>query len=222
MVEILEETTKNPLTLMGKCAGICYNAPIKDSLLNKRRGQNCLKSNHGRVLEYPQIYMVLDGYSAKVIREFYTHIGGAPTRLQESTRYINLSDFNYIIPLSIKNSSYAKEIYEDIIDKIKEASSRLQNLGIKKEDVSMLYPLCMESKIIVRTNLRQLIEMSHQRLCSRAFWEFRNLMFDIRCALGEYSDEWDEILKDYYIPKCEFLGYCPEEKSCGKILKKNN
>lgn len=216
MIEILEETTKEPLTLMGRCAGICYNATVNDALLNKCRGRSCLESNHGRVLEYPQIYMVFSGYSAKVIREFYTHIGGAPTRLQESTRYINLSDFNYIIPPSIKNSSYAKEIYKDTINTIKEASSRLQSLGIKNEDISMLYPLCMESKIVVRTNLRQLIEMSHQRLCTRAFWEFRNLMFDIRCALSEYSDEWNEILEDYYISKCEYLGYCPEENSCGK------
>ena len=97
-ITILKETTKNPITLMGERAGICWGADISNAEKNYQRGLDCIKSGHGRVMEYVNVEMVLDGYSARVIREWYTHIGGAPTRLQESTRYIDCENFNYIIP----------------------------------------------------------------------------------------------------------------------------
>ena len=103
-ITILPETTKNPITLMGARAGCCWNANISDDEKNYKRGLDCIKSGHGRVMEYVNVEMVIDGYSAKVLREYYTHIGGSPSRLQESTRYINYSKgsgFEYVTPNSI-------------------------------------------------------------------------------------------------------------------------
>ena len=91
IITILEETTKKPLTLMGRRAGVCWGADITDDGKNYKRGLDCLQSGHGRVMEYVNVEMVIDGYSARVIREWYTHLGGSPTRLQASTRYINYS-----------------------------------------------------------------------------------------------------------------------------------
>jgi len=65
----------------------------------------------------------------------------------------------------------------------------LEKLGIPREDISMLLPLGMETKVVVRTNLRNLIDMSHQRICTRAYWEYRNLMDDIKNELSCYSEE---------------------------------
>ena len=101
MITILEETTKNPITLMGARAGVCWGADIADNEKNYNRGLDCIKSGHGRVMEYVNVEMVIDGYSARVIREWYTHIGGAPTRLQASTRYINYKTFDIVVPPSV-------------------------------------------------------------------------------------------------------------------------
>ena len=68
-ITILEETTKNPITLMGKRAGVCWGADITDDAKNYKRGLDCLVSGHGRVMEYVNVEMVLDGYSARVILE---------------------------------------------------------------------------------------------------------------------------------------------------------
>ena len=56
---------------------------------------------------------------------------------------------------------------------ISEAYKDMLAMGIKKEDVANILPLGMTTKVVVRTNMRNLIDMSHQRLCSRAYWEFR-------------------------------------------------
>ena len=219
-ITIQEETTKNPITLIGKEAGICYGSDISNSEKNYKRGINNLKSGHGRTMEFPQIFLTIDGYSARVIRELYTHIGGAPTRLQASTRYINYGDFEYIIPPSIQSNPFATEEYKYVMNIIQDAFVNLQERGISKEDIANILPLGMTTTIVLRTNLRNLIDMSHQRLCARAYWEFRQLMKDIMRALSEYSEEWDYIVKNYFKPKCELFGYCNEHNSCGKFSSK--
>ena len=111
-----EYTTRKPITMIGKEAGICWGADITDDNKNYNRGLECLENEHGRTFEFPDIYTVLDGYSARVIREWYTHIGGAPTRLQASTRYIDYEHgFAYVTPPSISGNGDASIIYDNLM-----------------------------------------------------------------------------------------------------------
>lgn len=216
-VTIIKETPKNPISLMGERAGVCWGGNIEDREKNYRRGLDCIKSGHGRVLEYVNVEMILDGYSARVIREWYTHIGGSPTRLQASTRYINYKDFAYVMPPSVEKNEEAKKIYEETMAAITKACSELEaNCGIPREDAAMLLPLGMCTKIVDKRNVRNLIDMSHQRLCTRAYWEYRQLMHDLMDALREYSEEWAYLVDNYFVPKCDVAGYCTEAKCCGR------
>ncbi|MCR4716019.1 MAG: FAD-dependent thymidylate synthase [Lachnospiraceae bacterium] len=222
-VIIQEDTTKYPLQLVGKEAGICWNSDTSDIEKNMRRGLDCIESNHGRTWEFPQIYMELDGYSARVIREFYTHIGGASSRLQSSTRYIDYeSGFDYVTPPTIAHNPESKQVYDQAMKDITRALQTLEALKVPREDCAMVLPLGMTTKVVCRMNLRTLADMSHQRLCSRAYWEFRSLMKDIMNALCEYSNEWKVLIPKVCMPKCEVYGFCTEKKSCGRKPKKEN
>ena len=176
-VIILPETPKDPISLIGRRAGICYGTDISDPKKNYERGLDCIKAGHGRALEYVDIHAHLKGYSAKVIREWYTHIGGAPTRLQESTRYIDYADFDYITPPTIEADPKALAIYDKAMSDIKVAIEALKAIGIPKEDRSMLLPFGMATGIVDKRNARNLMDMSRQRQCKRAFWEYRNNLF---------------------------------------------
>lgn len=220
-ITILPETTKNPVTLIGKRAGLCWGADTGDDEKNYKRGMDCISANHGRTLEYVNVEMVIDGYSARVIREWYTHIGGAPTRLQASTRYINYEDFKYIIPQTIQENEEALRLYKEMMIIISNTVQSLECEGIPREDCAMLLPLGMTTKIVDKRNLRNLIDMSRNRMCTRAYWEFRELFDDILKALSEYSDEWKYITETQMKPKCEYLGYCPEKHDCGKYEGKD-
>ena len=218
-ITILPETTKNPITLMGQRAGVCWGGNIEDPAKNYKRGMDCIISGHGRVMEYVNVEMIISGYSARVEREWYTHIGGSPTRLQSSTRYINYAGrgFDYIIPPSIKNNEEALEKYQALMAHINEECRSLQeDYGIPKEDVANGLPLGMTASIVDKRNLRSLAEMSHQRMCNRAYWEFRQLFGDIIKALSEYSEEWRWIAENLFMPKCDYFGYCSETRPCGK------
>jgi len=223
-VIILEETTKYPITLIGKRAGVCWGADITDDKKNYNRGMDCIKSNHGRALEYVNIEMIIDGYSARVIREWYTHLGGAPTRLQASTRYIDYTKdngFKYVIPPSIKNNPTALVRYEVLMKRICEVCKELEDVyGIPREDSALCLPLGMTTKIVDKRNLRNLVDMSHQRMCNRAYHEYRQLFNDICVALKDVSEEWEWIVDNLFCPKCELFGYCPEKKSCGRVQKR--
>ena len=217
-VTILPETTKYPISLIGQRAGVCWGADIEDADKNYKRGMDCILSNHGRTLEYVNIEMVIDGYSARVIREYYTHIGGSPTRLQASTRYINYNNFDYVVPKSIKND--ALSIYFSTMNCIREACEQLDCMGVPREDIAMLLPLGMTTKIVDKRNLRNLVDMSHQRMCTRAYWEYRELFKDICKELIKISDEWLWVVNNLFNPKCEEMGYCTEKKTCGRKEKK--
>lgn len=220
---VLPETTKNPITHIGQIAGVCWGSDTSDKEKNYKRGMDCILANHGRTLEYVDIEMIINGYSARCVREWYTHIGGSPSRLQASTRYIDYTDFDFVTPPFIKNNkdNDAWNLYASTINTIKENCKKLEAIGIPREDIAMLLPLGMTTKIVDKRNLRNLIDMSHQRMCTRAYWEYRQLFKDICNALSEVSDEWKWIVNNLFMPKCEQLGYCPEKKSCGRKEKKN-
>ena len=221
-VTILPETTRNPISLIGRRAGICWGADITDEQKNYKRGLECLSNNHGRTLEFVNVEAVLDGWSARVIREWYTHIGGSPTRLQASTRYINYSNgFDYVIPSKIQNNAMALDKYTETMGIIRENAAILENdFGIPREDVANLFPLGMNTKMVDKRNLRNIIDMSHQRMCTRAYWEYRKLFKTYVDELRKIDDEWAYIVDNYFMPKCDALGYCSEKYSCGRKPKK--
>ena len=209
-ITLLDGTTRNPITKIGTFAGVCWGADTSDAEKNYKRGWDCIESGHGRTLEVVDVEMVLDGYSARVIREWYTHIGGMPTRLQASTRYIDYRVFEFIIPPSIKENSEAKCRYLTTMNTIQRTAYRLEEMGLPREDIANLLPLGMTTRVIDRRNLRNLIDMSRQRMCNRAYWEFRELFRDICIALTNYGEEWGRIVNTQFMPKCKALGYCPE------------
>ena len=217
---LLPETTKNPISLIGERAGICWGADTSNPEKNYKRGLDCILSGHGRTFEYVNVEMILDGYSARVIREWYTHIGGSPTRLQASTRYINYQDFNYVVPHKIANNEIANSIYTNIMKIISNNCKALEELGIPREDVGMMLPLGMSTKVVDKRNLRNLIDMTDNRMCTRAYWEYRQIMSDLYDELSNYSEEWKYLIELLFKPKCEKLGYCPEKNSCGRYKQK--
>lgn len=220
-VIIQEFTCKNPIELIGMEAGVCYGADTSNPEKNYKRGIDCLESGHGRTFEFPDVYMILDGYSARVIREWYTHIGCLPTRLQSSTRYIDYEHgFDYYIPDSVTKTTAALTVYKEMMNSIAKYLAWLVDLGVPKEDAANGLPLGMTTTIVDKRNLRNLIDMSHQRMCTRAYHEFRGLFHDVATALSEYSEQWTYIVDHYFEPKCEYLGYCNEKKSCGHKGKK--
>lgn len=216
MIEIIKGTT-TPLSDMGIAAGTCWNAPTNDSAKNIRRAMDCIESGHGRVEEYPDVTVVISEYSARCIRELYTHIIGT-TRLQESTRYVDCENFKFYEP-GLEPS--AKKVYEGIMGNIKDAYAELIRLGVSKEDAANVLPLGMHTKIVWKINVRALEHFANMRLCARAYKEIRALARELKKVLSEYSEEWKQLVDVIMVPNCQKYLYCTEKFCCGAAPKKS-
>ena len=219
-VTILDSTTRNPISIIGERAGVCWGADVTDAEKNYKRGLDCIESGHGRTLEFVNVEMILDGYSARVMREWYTHIGGMPTRLQASTRYIDYGNFEYVTPTSIAKDNDTRECYQDCMAMIAQDIEWMIKQGVPREDAALLLPLGMTTRVVCKHNARNLIDMSRQRECERAYWEYRDMFRDLKLALANYSDEWARIVNRCFYPKCQETRTCPEKHGCGKYAKR--
>lgn len=220
-ITILPQTTKDPLQLIGTTSAVCYNADVSNKEKNIKRALDCIHSGHGRVLEWPNVEVIVEGFSAKMMREAMRHIVGTSV-LQASTRYIDYEKgFDVITPPAIANNNEAMEVWCKAISDIKMAMGALKALGIPKEDYTNLLPLAYQSKMIWKVNLRALVNFMNLRTCSRAYWEIREFSNMLKKALMEYSPEWEIICKELFVPKCDAVGYCTEAKCCGRHKTKS-
>lgn len=88
--------------------------------------------------------------------------------------------------------------------------------GGKAEDARNLLPNATKTNIVLTCNLRELMHICNERLCTRAQKEIRELVQKMRNEVVGVCPE----LGKYLQPKCEILGYCREHKSCGRKATK--
>lgn len=206
---------------------MCWGAPLDDKEKNIKRAISCIKAGHGRVMEYVDVELVISDVSARCLRELYTHIGGSPTRLQASTRYISeQSGFDYYTPPKIENNMDCKQMFTEGMGTIQKVYNGLLEEGMTKEDAANVLPLGMMSKMVWKVNLRTLINFCQQRSCTRALKEIRDLTKEIVSLLGSKNEEWNWIAENLLVPKCEQYKYindsfcfCTEQQCCGKHPK---
>ena len=112
-ITILPETTKNPITLMGQRAGVCWGGNVEDPEKNYKRGMDCIISGHGRVMEYVNVEMIIAGYSARVEREWYTHIA-AHRHVYSQVHAISIMPDADLITSSRRRSRTTKKHWKNI------------------------------------------------------------------------------------------------------------
>ena len=205
-IEILEYT-KYPLTRIGENASYCYNTELKDVDHAARIAKHCINSQHGRNLEFADVTLKIT-CSARCAREFYTHIGGAPTRVQASTRYITYKDFDYFTP-EFKDVMVEEE-YHDVMGVIRDFYQLMKEKGIENDITGYILPLAMETTFIWKGNIRTLENMFNQRLCYRALKEYRELMKLLKIKLSLLDGEWKWISNKLFVPKCVKQKVCYE------------
>lgn len=136
---------------------------------------------------------------------------------QQSQRYVNEKDFAYIIPPKIKANSEMNKKFEEFMENSRNFYAELSE-NIPKEDARFVLPNAAETRIIITMNTRSLYNFFEHRLCTRAQWEIRTLANEMLAEVKNVAP----LLFDHIGPICDRLGYCPEQKTCGrKPLKKD-
>lgn len=222
--------TPNPDGLANLCAETCVskNIPtIKTSANGLRSLQEALDSRHESVIEHCSFTFAVSGVSRALTHQLVRH--RVASYSQQSQRYVKMDEPCCILPQSIKKA-IKTELYngggwnpngclESALNEyksaLKECVERMRELGVPEEDIRYLYPQGTITNIIITMNARELMHFFAVRCCARAQWEIKELAY----RMLELVKDVAPVIFENAGPSCEQLGYCPEKRSCGQIMK---
>jgi thymidylate synthase (FAD) len=182
--------------------------------------ETILASGHDSPVEHVSFTFAVEGISRALTHQLVRH--RIASYSQQSQRYVDGSNFDYILPPAIGRIPEARARFESFMEEVGRAYRDLKGLLEEKgrkgskanEDARFVLPQAAESKVVLTMNCRSLLHFFELRCCERAQWEIRKMAWKM---LALCRDELPVIFRTAG-PKCERLGYCPEgEKfSCGK------
>ena len=222
--------TPNPDNVANLCAETCVSndIPVMDMSVNRLRSlKGALDSGHESVIEHASFTFAVSGVSRALTHQLVRH--RVASYSQQSQRYVNMDGFEYVMPESIEYAIidesmnteacceilYGSELYENIMDEITNLYNLLIEKGVPEEDARYILPNACTTNIIVSMNARELRHFFALRCCNRAQWEIRELAN----RMLELVKEVAPVMFESAGPSCEQLGYCPEKRSCGQIMK---
>lgn len=213
---------ENMLKTIYTAARTCYSADMPIEIYDAANDEEkmlklierVVGSGHYSVIEHIQVTFAISNVSRACTHQLVRHRHMSFS--QKSQRYVKeKGQFDYIIPPTIERNEELKKKFVDFMEEVSKKYCEFTEAGIPAEDARAVLPNAAATSIVASMNLRELIHVANLRLCTRAQQEIRTM---IRAMCDELvkSEPW---LKPYLVPKCERLGFCDEDKSCGRMPK---
>lgn len=221
----LMEIPSDPLDLIWRAYRQCCSSQFAleleevSSEEKERFVKEMVKRGHHSPLEHVKFTFAIEGISRACSHQLVRH--RIASYSQQSQRYVDMSEFEYVVPPVIAEIPEASKEFERVIGEIKKGCRVLKRILAERgivgekanEDIRFLLPNATTTKIIVTMNCRELLHFFSLRLCKRAQWEIRRLA-------EKMLEKCKEVLPavfDEAGPRCKILGYCPEcKRNCSK------
>ncbi len=228
-VELLAHTP-NALSLIYAAFRQCYHAGFVGDMWEKlQTGEiseekqaefisQVVSSGHVSPIEHVSFTFAVEGISRALTHQLVRH--RIASYSQQSQRYVDGSNFDYVLPPSISRNAEARECFIRCMDHIGAAYKRITALleegghGKAREDARFVLPQAAETRIVISMNCRSLLNFFEQRCCMRAQWEIRALAH----AMLRQCREALPVVFLTAGARCERLRYCPEGErfTCGR------
>ncbi len=174
--------------------------------------QRVISSGHYSTIEHIQVSFAINNISRACSHQLVRHRHMSFS--QKSQRYVKeKGQFDYIVPPTVESNPELTAKFNDFMTKISDFYQELVDAGIPAEDARFVLPNATVTSMVASLNLRELIHLANLRLCTRAQKEIRILVLKM-CKELLKEEPW---LTEYLVPKCERLGFCDEDKSCGRM-----
>ena len=188
-VELIQATA-NPIETIAAIASICYDSNPKNPL---GLVKHLYKNGHHSVFEHIYFTFKIEGISRACSHQLVRHRHCSFT--QRSQRYCSENGFEYLTPQSVDDASYAGS-YAFTMFEINSYYEMLQANKVPSEDARYVLPNACTTDLYLSCNLRELIHIANERLCSRAQWEIRELVKEMVTLV-------DPQLQFMLVPKCK-------------------
>ncbi|MCG8529664.1 MAG: FAD-dependent thymidylate synthase [Desulfovibrionales bacterium] len=224
-------STPDPMAVIYAAFRQCYHAgfvgdmhaKILDGEISPEKQaafiRKVMESGHASPIEHVSFTFAIEGVSRALTHQLVRH--RIASFSQQSQRYVDGSDFDYIMPPAFAKIPEAKARFEAFLQEVGSAYKDLKQIlddngrGEKsKEDARFVLPQAAESKIVVTMNCRSLLNFFEHRCCTRAQWEIRDMANKmLKICRAELPAVFENAGA-----RCEKLKYCPEgEKfTCGR------
>ncbi len=170
-------------------------------------------------MEHASFTFVVEGISRACSHQLVRH--RLASYSQQSQRYVNEKEFDYLMPPSIQEDGEMRALFEKTMKDIQQSYSYFADRLVQKgystesarEDARFVLPNATETKIMITMNARELLHFFRQRLCNRAQWEIRAMAY----AMLKLVKPIAPTIFRHSGPPC-VKGKCPEgSRTCGKI-----
>jgi thymidylate synthase (FAD) len=183
----LIQQTNDPINTIAKIASICYDSDPKNPL---KLVQHLYKNEHHSCFEHIYFTFKIEGISRACSHQLVRHRHCSFT--QRSQRYCSEDGFKFVTPPTFDDGLLYNEMNE-----IKEWYKRYQeHHDVPNEDARYILPNACATELYLSCNLRELIHICNERLCSRAQWEIRWLVKEMVALV-------DPSLHFMLVPKCK-------------------
>ena len=187
-VELIQ-ATPNPIETISTIASICYDSNPKNPM---GLVKHLYKNGHHSVFEHIYFTFKIEGISRACSHQLVRHRHCSFT--QRSQRYCSENGFYVVAPESVAKID-EKYGYFNLMDYIERSYEELQALGVPNEDARYILPNACETELYLSCNLRELIHIANERLCTKAQWEIRELVKQMVALV-------DPQLQFMLVPKC--------------------
>ncbi len=136
-----------------------------------------IREGHESIIEHASATFEISGISRACSHQLVRH--RLASYSQESQRYVDMSDPEFVVPPDIADNAQALALWEDFQHTVVETYQRLRALGIRKEDARFVLPNAASTRIIVTMNFRSLRHFFSVRCDQAAQWEIRALALEM-------------------------------------------
>jgi thymidylate synthase (FAD) len=201
--------TPRPLLVMAGAARVTQGHSFQETATAQGNGslyrkvlQSCYDQGHLSVFEFSHWVFSVEGISRVAETQVVRHRQGSYA--VESGRHAQ--DYE------AAGVGLCRGVLEGINDGIFNYNYLISEKEASPEDARYALPQGVSRKLFLAKNFRDLMNVAGLRLCSKAQKEHRILMELIKKRVHEVSPFLAGLLK----PECEVLGYCRQQKCCGR------
>ena len=153
------------------CARTSYNSKRKTKDTTHKFLEGVVKAGHMSVVEHGSVTFEISGVSRALSHQLVRHRHVSFT--QQSQRYVDMRDFEFITPPSISMNPKALEEYNRVMGVLETAYDNLRALQIPKEDARFVLPNACGTLLIASSNMSGWHHYLTLRCAPDAQWEIR-------------------------------------------------
>lgn len=181
----LIQATPEPIETIAKIASICYDSDPKNPL---GLVKHLYRNGHHSVFEHIYFTFKIENISRACSHQLVRHRHCSFT--QRSQRYCSEDGFGVVCPSTMDSG------FLEYVMGVDSYYKSLQDSGVPNEDARYILPNACMTSLYLSCNLRELIHIANERLCTRAQWEIRDLVKEMVALV-------DPELQFMLVPKCK-------------------